>query len=177
MMRDAILFATFLVTIAGAADFFSDKGSIEVGGAVSFGRTQSNAGTPAATTLSIAPTVHFFPARYFMLGPSLPFSGTWQGGSSVTQTGIGGRVGFVHPVGRLFLFCESGLSFVNQVHAYSTGGFSTWNGYEVPVSVGLKIPLQKHISFNIEPSAYFEELSGTTFTHFGISWGVTGLIF
>ncbi len=160
-----------------SATSFSDAGSMEFGGQIGF----SNTSGPGATvnTFSVAPVLNFFPAQHFLLGPAIGYTGEWGGGNSLSEFNLGINTGIVAPIndGSAFFYLTSGVQLVLAGESESGFGSSNATGYAIPINVGVKIPVQKHIAINLGPSLTFTTVSGQTTLQVLISCAITGLVF
>jgi len=169
------------VCLAGYGANFTDPGSMEIGGTASF--TSLNQSGTTSTIWSIAPVVNFFPAQYFMLGPALSFNMTYVSGFNyLTDFGFGFNTGLMYPINgaNIVPYLTSGIQATwegGEVDGYSPPTSFLW---AIPINVGIKVPIQKHISFNIGPSfTLYTSSSAKVFLQspIMISCGFTGLIF
>jgi hypothetical protein len=151
-------------SVVVAAGQFGDRGSKEIGGVVSF--TSTTTENYSTTTFALSPTLNFFPAKSFMVGPIIEYASA----DAISAFGIGGRVGGVFSAGSGFIFFGTGYE-----HISSSGSSVGVNN--IPVFLGYKAVVQQHIAINFQPQMNFESAQGHSATVFSFNIGVSGLLF
>ena len=127
--------------------------------------------------------LNIFPARLVFLGPIIAYSGSWVGTTSASEFNLGLRLGITLPLGsnKCYIYLGSGFAWATVSSTnndiYGELKSVTYNGTVVPIYLGFKIAVQKHISINIEPLYQIATFNGGTSTRFVFGWGISGLIF
>lgn len=162
-----------------AAEFFSAKGSVQLGGEIVFSSYGDESRDDRYNEFSFEPIVNFFPIDYLFVGPVFDFTVGGSGGYNEAWFGIGGRCGFAYgkdmPV-IPFAYVSPRLIIHtwdddNPDNDESDVGFGTEFGG------GIIIPIQEHFSVNVGPGFRFQVVDGFSENTFFMGVSVTGLIF
>lgn len=164
---------------SNAASFFTDQGSVQVGGGLNFSSGKYEGSQYRTNTFTLSPLINFFPIPYFLLGPAIDFSIWGVEGSSSLSLGIGGRVGFAYgkniPVVSFFWVSPQFLFSSYNTENDNYDNVST--GFGMEITGGIMIPVQKHFSVNFGPGFWFQIVEDNGYTNFHFNISVTGLIF
>jgi hypothetical protein len=181
-----------LVSIMGSnvmgAEFFSDKGSIWTGGSISFISQHVRPDSVATNGFLLVPTFRFFPVKYLMVGSSLTLRSAAWGKYSSSSISIGPELGFAYgnniPVFPYILFSIQYFHSAYTFESYSdydnpATTTSMFNGYIIPLSGGIMIPVFDGLGFQVEAAYLYEHYGSGFFKQeiglFRLSIGVCGI--
>lgn len=174
--RTMLLIAA-VILVAGssphAARFFTDKGSIQLGGGMIF---ESIHGEDAAgfdwssTYYQLYPVINFFPVRYFYVGPAL----SWIYDNGTTRVDLGVNAGFAYNSRNAPVFPFVGIS-PQTIMVFDSPGDGV--GFGTDIYGGIMIPIEKHFSINIGPGFWVESVEDNFANKVYFKIDITGLIF
>ncbi len=175
-IKSFLVIITICLSLSLGQEFFSDKQSVWIGGSMSY----SNLGMEDVETrlhiFQFSPYVRVFVAKYFMLGPRLQWTGIFEQGDHVTQTGFGMDLGYavnkdkspVIPFGRV------GGQFDIYGSSFGSSGGSEM-GFTLPIGIGLFIKTKGLFAIQIEPNVQFKWTEGQQLAIFSFSLGFGGI--
>jgi hypothetical protein len=143
-------------------------------------------------SLTFSPTLRFFPAHYFAIGPKVSWigmfyhmgsSGTYQYNLSMNTWGLGGEMGFVYGTEFIipFIFAAPQASIIKEKDEFSSTFSSEPDDepdveqmFVLPFSAGAIIPVGKNLGIQIETGIKFSFHKDFTMNTFSIGIGICG---
>lgn len=170
---------TFICVIAVAsavysASFFTDRGSIQVGGGILFETTGRQNRDGRYNEFALMPVVNFFPLRYFLVGPVVDMVVAGWSGEATLRLDLGARAGFAYGKDiAVFPFAYASPQLLINVNRNNKAD----PGFGMEITGGILIPIRPQFSINVGPGFWFEIDDGNFINTFFMSVSVTGLIF
>lgn len=166
IISTAVVLAILNVVPAHSETFKAKQGDVWLGGSFSFssmGYSYEGKSTGDRTNMvMLSPTLRFFPADYFSIGPKISWSGEFLGpGNSFSFLGLGGELGYVYGGNVLpYFFVGSQAVKIRDVYKSSSidsygnpvsnsGSYSDWE-YTLPLSLGIVIPVVENLGLQFE---------------------------
>lgn len=156
-----------------AAAFFTDAGSVQLGGGIAFSSEGNENRDDRINYFEFSPLVNFFPIPYFLVGPAVSFRLEGRGGFDVTSFSLGANAGFAY-----------GLDMVVIPFAYGSPQLllNFWDdgsnaGFGIDITGGVIVPILEHFSINAGPGFWFQVVDGNWSNTIYIDVSITGLIF
>lgn len=180
-----------LVLTAWAGAQGLGRGSVEVSGQGAF--TWSDQGGPglngSTSSLSLSPTLAYYPGRHFFLGPVLAYhrsSSHVEGNRSIpasqsalSSADIGLNLGFLANwtdrtlMPLPYLGGGAGLSLLNaEIDDVSSAD----NGHYFSAFAGVKLRLTPSLLIGIQPTLTWQALGSQDYLSFGTLLGISGLL-
>ncbi len=159
--------------------YFTDRGSVQVGGGITFNSSGSEGEDSRENQFVFQPLINFFPVPYLLVGPVFDFSvyGRDEYGSATFS--LGGRCGFAY--GRNMVVIPfihvSPQVLITTWHNDNTNTEGSDAGFGMDIHGGIIVPVQEHFSVNFGPGFWFDVYDGYWSNTVYMSISVTGLIF
>lgn len=167
----------FVVMAASAvysASFFTDRGSVQVGGGISFETTGRPNRDGRYNEFALMPVVNFFPLPYFLVGPVVDMIVAGWSGEASLRLDLGARAGFAYGNNMVvFPFAYASPQLLINVNRNNKAD----PGFGMEIAGGIIIPVRPQFSINIGPGFWFEIDDGNFVNTFFMGASVTGLIF
>jgi hypothetical protein len=180
--KGKILFLACFIVITSsglnAAQFFTARGSVQLGGSFSFKSTGYEDGQYRDNEFYLSPEINFFPINYLLVGPSIKMDIKKRTSDNLSikiksQFAMGGKIGFAYgkqiPV--IPYAYGSPLFIIDSYKDDSDPGFG------MELNGGIIIPVQRHFSINFGTGFWFQSIDSNTSNTFFCAVGITGLIF
>jgi hypothetical protein len=168
-----IIFITMVISAVYSASFFTDRGSVQVGGGLLFASTGYEDRDYRDNVFTFSPMVNFFPLPYFFVGPAFDMTVEGRNGSGEVGFGIGGRVGFAYGNNMAVIPFAS----ISPQLLIGAGDNESNAGFGTDIVGGIIIPVKKHFSINMGPGFWFEVFDRRWSNTVYVWVGITGLIF
>jgi hypothetical protein len=169
-----------LSSYALAGEYFTDMGSMWLGGGLGFFQYHVRDNSDASNSFVFSPIFRIFPCKYLVVGPALTFTTSGQKGYSSSSISIGPEIGFAY--GNNIPVIPYILSSFRYVHYSSTSDqIYTYGqeGYEIPIASGLMIPVADGLGLQAEMGYRYQHLtnyrSNNDLGTFYIAVGVCGI--
>jgi hypothetical protein len=167
-----------------ATDFFTDKGSLWLGGSGGYHCYVENDNifndNITDHSFSLSPMVRFFPYRYFFIGPDLGWGCSFNKSSyvyNILNAGLEGGFAFGKNE-HIIPYVKTGATYLLEIISRSNTYMQSDNvihGIEVPVTIGLMIPLFNSIGLQIQSGYEFQLFGHIRSNNFGFSFGFCGI--
>jgi hypothetical protein len=164
-----------------ATDFFTDKGSFWLGGSGGYHYYIENSDMfhdkITDHSFSLSPMVRFFPYRYFFIGPDLGWGCSFNKISHVDNfLNAGLEGGFAYGKNEHIIpYVKIGATYLLEITSGPMSSDNVFHGIEVPVTIGLMIPLFSSTGLQIQSGYEFEFFGHNRLNSFGFSFGFCGI--
>jgi hypothetical protein len=162
-------------SIALTQEYFTDKGSVWVGGSISFSTFGIKGGEGRDNLILLSPFGRVFAARYFMVGPRFQWTSMFDKDYSENQIGMGLDFGPAYGKNEHIIpYLRVGGQFDIYSSRSSWGG-SSEPGFTLPIGVGILCKTNSIFAIQIEPAVQMKWSDGEQINIFSISVGFAGV--
>lgn len=155
------------------AQFFTAKGSAQLGGSFSFKSTGYEHDRYRKNEFYLSPEINFFPINFLLVGPSMKIyleKRRYDNSNSTNSwVSVGGKIGFAY-----------GKQIPVIPYVYGSPQILIYNeetGFGTELNGGIIVPVQKHFSINFGTGFWFEVVDNFHSHTFFCAIGITGLVF
>lgn len=130
-----------------SAETATERGSVMLGGAISFGSINYEEADDNVNVLLLAPSAMVFVTKGFAIGPELSFLHQSQDDVSLATHRYTGKLLYIAPMEHaLRPFVEGGFGFIRQSYDYDWGPGSkgSENGWTLELGLGMYAFLNEH---------------------------------
>jgi hypothetical protein len=187
------IFSGICISTAHGTEFFSDQGSMWFSGEFNFAVANDRTSSDNVNMVLLDPTIRFFPARYFFIGPHFQWLGDYSKNYSMNRIAIGPEIGLA--IGNMPVI-PYGMSSILYTHQSNTSTYTSnltnsisatqthtsgADGYILPISTGMMIPIFDNIGLQFEIGYAYNHSYSYTYRDnsnqgvFFIAFGVCGI--
>jgi hypothetical protein len=152
-------------------------GSISFGGSVGYTSTVPDVGE-SMSTFTAGVNTHLFVVPRVSIGADFAATNVSVGSRSVTTTELGPAIRFMFgsPTSKSFPYLHMGYRSLNTSVSYGWGTY-TLSGNSFRAGVGFLFRRWMHVGMVIELAANSQKINNTSTTVFGVTFGLSGLVY
>jgi hypothetical protein len=153
------------------------RGSLSFGGSIEYSNTVPDVGE-SASTFAFGGNAHLFVVPRFSIGADISSTNMSVGSTSITTTEVGPAIRFMFgsPASKDFPYLHVGFRSLNSSISYQWGTFKV-SGNSFRTGIGFLFRRWAHVGMSLELAANFRKINNTHTTIFGITLGLSGLVY